>query len=55
MLPEVGGCPWRQSPRSGTIETTHRDAAREAIREAHLRDKRVFLTGEDVGTVAVTP
>jgi len=45
----------RQSPRSGTIETTYRDAVREAIREALLRDKRVFLMGEDVaGTVAVT-
>ena len=38
----------RQSPRSGTIETTYRDAVREAIREALLRDERVFLMGEDV-------
>jgi len=38
-----------QSPRSGTIETTYRDAVREAIREALLRDERVFLMGEDVG------
>jgi pyruvate/2-oxoglutarate/acetoin dehydrogenase E1 component len=39
----------RQSPRSGTMETTYRDAVREAIREALLRDERVFLMGEDVG------
>jgi pyruvate dehydrogenase E1 component subunit beta len=39
----------RHSPRSGTIETTYRDAVREAIREALLRDERVFLMGEDVG------
>jgi pyruvate/2-oxoglutarate/acetoin dehydrogenase E1 component len=31
------------------IQTTYRDAVREAIREALLRDERVFLMGEDVG------
>lgn len=29
--------------------TTYREAVREAIREALLKDKRVFLMGEDVG------
>jgi len=29
--------------------TTHRDAMRQALREALLRDERVFLMGEDVG------
>jgi pyruvate/2-oxoglutarate/acetoin dehydrogenase E1 component len=31
------------------IETTYREAIRTAIREALLRDDRVFLMGEDVG------
>jgi len=30
-------------------ETTYRDALREALREALVRDPRVFLMGEDVG------
>jgi pyruvate/2-oxoglutarate/acetoin dehydrogenase E1 component len=34
---------------AGTIKTTYRDAVRAAIREALLRDERVFLMGEDVG------
>jgi 2-oxoisovalerate dehydrogenase E1 component len=37
------------TPRAGTIETTYRDAVREALREALGRDERVFLMGEDVG------
>jgi pyruvate dehydrogenase E1 component beta subunit len=32
-----------------TIKTTYREAMRAAIREALLRDERVFLMGEDVG------
>jgi len=32
-----------------TIETTYREAMREAIRDALKRDPRVFLMGEDVG------
>jgi pyruvate dehydrogenase E1 component beta subunit/2-oxoisovalerate dehydrogenase E1 component len=32
-----------------TIETTYREAVREAIRDALARDERVFLMGEDVG------
>jgi pyruvate dehydrogenase E1 component beta subunit len=31
------------------MKTTYREAVREAIREAMLRDDRVFLMGEDVG------
>ena len=30
-------------------ETTYREAVREAMREAMIRDERVFLMGEDVG------
>jgi len=33
----------------GPIKTTYREAIRAAIREALLRDERVFLMGEDVG------
>jgi pyruvate dehydrogenase E1 component beta subunit len=32
-----------------TIKTTYREAVRAALREALLRDERVFLMGEDVG------
>jgi pyruvate dehydrogenase E1 component beta subunit len=32
-----------------TRQTTYREAMREAIRDAMLRDERVFLMGEDVG------
>lgn len=32
-----------------TVETTYREAMRAAIRDALLRDDRVFLMGEDVG------
>ncbi|SHK18311.1 pyruvate dehydrogenase E1 component beta subunit/2-oxoisovalerate dehydrogenase E1 component [Shimia gijangensis] len=31
------------------VETTYRDAVREALRDAMQRDPRVFLMGEDVG------
>ena len=31
------------------MKTTYREAMREAIREAMIRDERVFLMGEDVG------
>ena len=39
----------QQAVRSGTIETTYREAVRAAIRDAIKRDERVFLMGEDVG------
>ncbi|WP_082181958.1 pyruvate dehydrogenase (acetyl-transferring) E1 component subunit alpha [Aestuariivita boseongensis] len=32
-----------------TIETTYRDAVRAGLRDAMIRDDRVFLMGEDVG------
>ncbi|HET7679768.1 MAG TPA: alpha-ketoacid dehydrogenase subunit beta [Xanthobacteraceae bacterium] len=35
--------------QSQAVETTYRDAVREAIRDAMRRDERVFLMGEDVG------
>ena len=34
---------------SGTIRITYREALRQGLREALLRDERVFLMGEDVG------
>ncbi|MGG7643490.1 pyruvate dehydrogenase (acetyl-transferring) E1 component subunit alpha [Rhodovulum sp. YNF3179] len=36
-------------PSGETVETTYREAMREAIRDALTRDPRVFLMGEDVG------
>ncbi len=37
------------SEQGSAITTTYREAVREAIREAMLKDERVFLMGEDVG------
>jgi pyruvate/2-oxoglutarate/acetoin dehydrogenase E1 component len=37
------------APEVSARKTTYREAAREALREALLRDERVFLMGEDVG------
>ncbi|GAB4217683.1 MAG: pyruvate dehydrogenase complex E1 component subunit beta [Synechococcales cyanobacterium] len=34
---------------TATIQTTYREAVREAIRDALTKDERVFLLGEDVG------
>lgn len=34
---------------AGTVETTYREAVKQAIREAMTKDARVFLMGEDVG------
>lgn len=46
------------SGAAATVHMTYRDALREAHRDALMRDKRVFLMGEDVGryggTYAVT-
>ena len=36
-------------PSGRTVATTYREAVKQAIREAMLRDERVFLMGEDVG------
>jgi len=42
--------PLRERMAAGRTRTiTYREAVREALREALLRDKRVFLMGEDVG------
>ena len=37
------------APSGQTIETTYREAVKQAIRDAMIRDERVFLMGEDVG------
>ncbi len=37
------------APSGETVQTTYREAVREAIREAMTTDDRVFLMGEDVG------
>jgi len=39
----------QQTSQSGTIELSYREAVRAAIRDALIRDERVFLLGEDVG------
>ena len=42
--------PAEPAPPSGeTVETTYREAVKQAIRDAMDRDERVFLMGEDVG------
>ncbi|HBG98752.1 MAG TPA: pyruvate dehydrogenase (acetyl-transferring) E1 component subunit alpha [Rhodobacteraceae bacterium] len=41
--------PTAPAPSGETVETTYREAVREAIRDAMIRDDRVFLMGEDVG------
>jgi pyruvate dehydrogenase E1 component beta subunit len=38
-----------EEARPKTIRITYREAMRQAIREALIRDERVFLMGEDVG------
>ena len=37
------------TPSGKTVETTYREAVKQGIRDAMLRDDRVFLMGEDVG------
>ena len=41
--------PERSATQSPAVDTTYREAVRQAIREAMIRDDRVFLMGEDVG------
>jgi pyruvate/2-oxoglutarate/acetoin dehydrogenase E1 component len=41
--------PATEAPEPSTVRTTYRDAVRQGLREALLRDDRVFLMGEDVG------
>ncbi|SHG66812.1 pyruvate dehydrogenase (acetyl-transferring) E1 component subunit alpha [Marivita hallyeonensis] len=37
------------APSGEMVETTYREAVKQAIRDAMIRDDRVFLMGEDVG------
>jgi 2-oxoisovalerate dehydrogenase E1 component len=37
------------APSGETEEITYREAVKQAIRDAMIRDERVFLMGEDVG------
>jgi pyruvate dehydrogenase E1 component alpha subunit len=46
LQPDVPNVP---NPSGESVETTYRDAVREALRDAMMRDERVFLMGEDVG------
>jgi len=39
----------QETIQAGVLDTTYREAVREAIRDAISRDHRVFLMGEDVG------
>ncbi|MDD9731272.1 pyruvate dehydrogenase (acetyl-transferring) E1 component subunit alpha [Mameliella sp. AT18] len=49
-LAEVRSAPTETAVPSGeTVETTYREAVKQGIRDAMLRDDRVFLMGEDVG------
>lgn len=41
--------PAPKAPSGRMIETTYREAVKQAIRDAMTRDDRVFLMGEDVG------
>ena len=43
------GPPKPTDPSGELVETTYRDAVKQAIRDAMIRDDRVFLMGEDVG------
>ncbi|MGJ8606003.1 MAG: pyruvate dehydrogenase (acetyl-transferring) E1 component subunit alpha [Marivita sp.] len=43
------GPPKPTDPSGKLVETTYREAVKQAIREAVIRDDRVFLMGEDVG------
>lgn len=47
--PERPSTPPAQPVAGPAQETTYREAVRQAIRDAILRDDRVFLMGEDVG------
>ena len=41
--------PTPAKPSGKTVEMTYREAVKQAIRDAMIRDERVFLMGEDVG------
>ncbi|MCI4679667.1 alpha-ketoacid dehydrogenase subunit beta [Rhodoblastus acidophilus] len=46
---EMGDAAKQESDLPAMVETTYREAVKEAIRDALRRDDRVFLMGEDVG------
>ena len=46
---ERPAAPEQRPPQAPPVDTTYREAMRQAIREAMIRDDRVFLMGEDVG------
>ncbi|SMX31080.1 pyruvate dehydrogenase (acetyl-transferring) E1 component subunit alpha [Actibacterium lipolyticum] len=49
MAEDRATTPVAPEPAGEMIETTYREAVKQAIREAMLEDDRVFLMGEDVG------
>jgi len=49
VLGEAPPPPEPAKPSGQTVETTYREAVKQAIRDAMIRDERVFLMGEDVG------
>ena len=49
MAEDRAAAPVAPEPAGETIETTYREAVKQAIREAMTKDERVFLMGEDVG------
>ncbi|SMX36471.1 pyruvate dehydrogenase (acetyl-transferring) E1 component subunit alpha [Maliponia aquimaris] len=49
MAEERPAPPETPEPSGQTVEMTYREAVKQAIRDAMLRDDRVFLMGEDVG------
>jgi 2-oxoisovalerate dehydrogenase E1 component len=46
---EPAPAPVPATPSGRTQEITYREAVKQAIRDAMIRDERVFLMGEDVG------
>ncbi|MDP2734283.1 MAG: pyruvate dehydrogenase (acetyl-transferring) E1 component subunit alpha, partial [Hoeflea sp.] len=46
---EAAPAPAPAAPSGRTQEVTYREAVKQAIRDAMIRDERVFLMGEDVG------
>ncbi|OWY16817.1 pyruvate dehydrogenase (acetyl-transferring) E1 component subunit alpha [Thioclava sp. JM3] len=49
MAEERPAPPAPPEPGAETVEMTYREAVKQAIRDAMIRDERVFLMGEDVG------
>ncbi|MGO4910479.1 pyruvate dehydrogenase (acetyl-transferring) E1 component subunit alpha [Pseudorhodobacter sp. W20_MBD10_FR17] len=49
MAEDRAAAPVASEPEGEMIETSYREAVKQAIREAMTKDDRVFLMGEDVG------